>query len=476
MPSPLRPSPTVIRVCTGRKWKEGNQISIQGESSASPLVGGIEAAGRWRRPVPPLAALTAPPPPPCLSMEEEQDPAAAAGGGGDGVDFLDCLGPDTSAIVFTLLSDPAHLARAAAVSRSWRHFVIANHFSKALCLRASPDVSNFARILQLPAPAPPPPPPPFAAATTSTSSSNQHDAESHTTTTTTDTEHAVYLRLAHALLSPSHPRDCIKQCIAASTTDNFPHESILNTLHANDHDDMMPSYWSSGGQSDPAVPESLIYSLHSHLCLLHEIKIQPFKAFFQYGDPIYSAQYVRFRMGYPKSPLRPQDLVSDDNEALGLAADHNYVWTYTSPEFPMLQENVLQSFRLPRPVLCIGGVVKVELLGRIQKQDIDGLYYICVSNVQILGNPLSRELAVAPCEDGVVLKYHPEPRTSNACRCDMSGDDGGSPSKWHNFASRIWATGTGRGTGWNQALLSRLLFGPPLQFVEEDDDHSEEEA
>jgi hypothetical protein len=42
----------------------------------------------------------------------------------------------------------------------------------------------------------------------------------------------------------------------------------------------------------------------------------------------------------------------------------------------IFQENVLQSFKLPHPVLCIGGVVKVELLGRVQKQAMDGLYYI----------------------------------------------------------------------------------------------------
>jgi hypothetical protein len=37
-------------------------------------------------------------------------------------DFLDFLGPDTSATVFTMLHDPADLARASAVSRSWRTF------------------------------------------------------------------------------------------------------------------------------------------------------------------------------------------------------------------------------------------------------------------------------------------------------------------------------------------------------------------
>ncbi|KAL6638322.1 hypothetical protein ACP70R_025894 [Stipagrostis hirtigluma subsp. patula] len=378
-----------------------------------------------------------------------------------GVDFLDWLGPDTSSIIFTLLSHPADLARASAVSRSWRAFVVANRFGKALCLRACPDASTFTRIHLVTTPAPP--------TATSTACRINQDAA--------DAEHAVYLRLAHALLSPPNADICALRCVAASSTDNFPQETIDNTLEPFDYIEMTPYYWSSGGQSDPAVPESLVYMLQSHLCLIHEINIQPFKAFFQYGDPIYSAQYVRFRMGYPKSPLRSQDLVSEENEAQQLAADQNYVWTYTSPEFPMLQENVLQSFKLPRPVLCIGGVVKIELLGRIQKQAMDGLYYICVAHVKILGNPLSRELAVVPCEDGVVLKYRPQPRRSNSGSCDSAGDDGGSAAKWHSFAWRMWQAGTGNGIRLNQALLNRLLFGPPMQFVEEEaGDQSEEEA
>ncbi|KAL6607844.1 hypothetical protein ACP70R_040907 [Stipagrostis hirtigluma subsp. patula] len=305
--------------------------------------------------------------------------------------------------------------------------VIANHLSKDLCLRACPDASNFTRILQLATP------PAATTTTTSIDINGQTDAAAAAGSSAAEyidgphAEHAVYLRLAHALLSPSNAKNCIIRCVAASSTDNFPEEAIDNTLVPFDHIEMTPSYWSSGGQTDPAVPESLIYRLQSDLCLIQEVNIEPFKAFWLHGNPIFSAQYVRFQMGYPKSPLRSQDLVSEENEGLELAADHNYIWTYTSPEFPMSQENVLQSFKLPRPVLCIGGVVKIELLGRIHREAMDGLYYICVSHVNILGNPLSRELAVIPCEDGVVLKYRPQPWRSNICSCDSAGDDGGSP-------------------------------------------------
>lgn len=371
------------------------------------------------------------------------------------LDFVEWLGPDTSTTVFTLLDDPADLARASAVSRSWRRFVIAYQFSKIQCLRVCPEVSNFTSIEVR-----------GSATREDMGSSAAAEWENQ------KRDHRVYMHLSHGLLSPYNSKDCIIHCIGASSTDNFPEESIENTLVPIDRVEMRPSYWSSGGQRDPGVPECLIYRLQSDLCLIDEIKIQPFKAFFQYGDPIYSAKCVRFRMGYPKAPLRSETLVSDEDEGQ-LTADDNYNWTYTSPEFPMLQENVLQSFKLPRPVLCIGGVVKIELIGRIQKQAMDGLYYICVSHVQMVGNPLSRELGVAPCENGVALKYYPDPRRSGVCCSYSSGDDDRSPTKWHSFATRIWQSGTARGIGWNQALLNRL-FGPPVQFLDEDDLSEEE--
>ena len=42
----------------------------------------------------------------------------------------------------------------------------------------------------------------------------------------------------------------------------------------------------------------------------------------------------------------------------------------------------MQVFKLPRPVLCIGGVLQVELLGRVQTQQMDQLYYIWYFHLQ----------------------------------------------------------------------------------------------
>lgn len=48
------------------------------------------------------------------------------------------------------------------------------------------------------------------------------------------------------------------------------------------------------------------------------------------------------------------------------------------------QESSLQKFKLPEPVICIGGILQVELLGRVQRQEMDSLYYIWL----VLYNPV----------------------------------------------------------------------------------------
>jgi hypothetical protein len=54
--------------------------------------------------------------------------------------------------------------------------------------------------------------------------------------------------------------------------------------------------------------------------------------FFYDGQPIFSSKMVRVRIGRSKPS---GGLAEVDNQTV--IADENYVWTYTSPEFPMRQ-------------------------------------------------------------------------------------------------------------------------------------------
>ncbi|KAK3194890.1 hypothetical protein Dsin_026200 [Dipteronia sinensis] len=282
----------------------------------------------------------------------------------NGIDFLQVLDPDMSSKIFMCLEDLSDLVRVSAVSRSWRHHVIANGFCKLLCLRLFPQLSKVDNVIEL-------------------TSSTKNLAEVGSMTQ----EHRAYTFLARGFTSLA-VKNLIAEPIIASSTDNYLKESIYNTMDPSDRADpsdrtgWTASYWSSQGQSNPAVSETLTYELDGDLCLINEINIQPFQAFFQGDEPIYSAKAVRFRMGHVKPPADcPLDVLQD-------SVHNSFVWTYTSEEFPMAQENRLQNFKLPEPVLCIGGIMQVELLGRVQIQEIDNLFYICVTHVQIVGRSL----------------------------------------------------------------------------------------
>lgn len=89
-------------------------------------------------------------------------------------------------------------------------------------------------------------------------------------------EHRVYALLAHCCTKPS-VTECVAAAISASSTDNYPEESIENTLEIRDLFGRLASYWSSKGNKDPSAPEKLIYRLASDLCVVTEIGIQPFQ-------------------------------------------------------------------------------------------------------------------------------------------------------------------------------------------------------
>ncbi|CAM0946530.1 unnamed protein product [Alopecurus aequalis] len=273
-----------------------------------------------------------------------------------GGDPLEWVGLDISTSVFRLLELPADLVRAAAVSRTWRRLVIENNLSKSLCLRLCPEVATVAAVAEVTRSPPSPVVP-------------ESDSER---------DYRIYSNLAGAFVSGSgNPSTgCVLRCVGASSTDVFPTETMVHTLDEDEMVDFSDSYWSSGGADDPEEPESLTYRLNSDICIVDEIRVQPYQAFFQLDHPIYASKAVRFRMGHYKLPRGSESFVSDGDENKMVNTDKKYMWTYTSPEFPMLQENVLQSFKLPHPVLCIGGVVMIELLGRVQKQESDDRYYI----------------------------------------------------------------------------------------------------
>ncbi|KAG6390175.1 hypothetical protein SASPL_151657 [Salvia splendens] len=316
--------------------------------------------------------------------------------------------------------------------------VIANGLCKKLCLTKCPEAASFARVVVMKEYVEP----------------RGTDVEGSGELACLEREHRVYASLGRELIT-SGRESCITDAVCASSTDNYPDESIKNTLEPSDRIGHRASYWSSKGATDPSASETLIYKLASQLCLITELHVHPFQAYFQFGFPIYSPKAVRFHMGYSKDPLEIDDEEADEFMDVKDYHDDMFVWTYSSPEFPMAQENFLQKFKLPKPILCIGGILKVELLGRLQTQEMDGLYYICINHVQVIGRSLSPVFDLEMIGDGgkCTLKYNPVMRYTFPS-VDISETESSSRSHFHRFSESI--------RSWEQLILNTFRGAGPL--------------
>ncbi|RHN51795.1 hypothetical protein MtrunA17_Chr6g0472891 [Medicago truncatula] len=99
-----------------------------------------------------------------------------------------------------------------------------------------------------------------------------------------------------------------------------------------------------------------------------------------------------------------------------------FLWIYISPNYQMFQENRLQVFKLPKPVLCNEHVLLVELHGRAQKQGL--LYYIGISHIQAVGLLILAAFKEIRHRSGkYILKYCPSIRvlysSSSSSSCWM---------------------------------------------------------
>ncbi|XVF50773.1 hypothetical protein PTKIN_Ptkin04bG0130400 [Pterospermum kingtungense] len=157
-------------------------------------------------------------------------------------------------------------------------------------------------------------------------------------------------------------------------------------------------------------------------------------------------------MGHPRSLKELQHDTGDASTSIHHLAD-KFIWTYISPEFPMAQ------FKLSEPALCIGGFLQVELLGRVQRQETDGLYYICITHVQIVGRPLLPrfDIEILDATGSCALKYLPETGNSRSPK----GDNGAS-SRFYTFTARLLQRGT---RGWERMILNTLLRAGALMLV-----------
>lgn len=147
--------------------------------------------------------------------------------------------------------------------------MIENGISKQVCLRKFPQLSSIARVVE----------------EGCRMNESSVDGSSDSDVETLRRDHRVYASLLQALETlVSSPTDCIEYAIGASSTDNYPVESITNTLYPRERYLNRASYWSSKGQRNPEVPETLIYRLKADFAVVTEIEIQPFEGIYSFFE------------------------------------------------------------------------------------------------------------------------------------------------------------------------------------------------
>ncbi|KAF4371794.1 hypothetical protein F8388_023107 [Cannabis sativa] len=328
-------------------------------------------------------------------------------------DFIFWFAEEISIKILTYLDDPSDVVRVSSVSKLWRQFVIEHDICKQLCLKKFPEISGAVELNNLIEPV-------------------DIGLRNGTEFELLKRNHKIFSFLAKAL-SPVITNDCLSTAISASSTDNYPTESIVHTLQPGDRNQ-------------------------------------------NHRYPIYSCKAVRFKMGHLRN-LGESDTDFSDNESEDhTLLDDRFVWTYISPEFPMvqeldvscgrwgqspghsrfrqwsawffflltcsiirkilvspfsLQESFLQKFELPEPALCVGGYLLVELLGRCLnllvsnevipvlfiKASLDDRVILSIAHVQIVGRPLLPTFDVEMHEpSGKCLLKHYSETITNSCK------------------------------------------------------------
>ena len=146
----------------------------------------------------------------------------------------------------------------------------------------------------------------------------------------------------------------IKDAQGASSTDH-PRQTLDNVLEDNRH-----TFWSSSGSADSSSHEWICFSLHS-VSMIHQVVIQPFRATFQAGIPVYAPLTVTVMVGFNPDVLHT-----------------------VTPEFTIENEPVPQTLDLSQ-YLLVGNFIKIQLNGKRQAQHLDDLFYIALQSVQCTG-------------------------------------------------------------------------------------------
>lgn len=180
-----------------------------------------------------------------------------------------------------------------------------------------------------------------------------------------------------------------------------------------------PLYWSSSGtQPEHAMSEDhgeatgarrseedvegkrslewIEMRLNASVAVVEAVQMQAFRAEFQRYAPLYAPKWARL--------VRLKDLQDVDGHGFAEGSDRWEAWEDDVGWHEVEYTDQVQTWSTPRREACIGGCVRLEMRGKPQRQEADGLHYTCLSRVRLLGRAV-RGVRVVKEEDGWKLDF-----------------------------------------------------------------------
>ena len=117
------------------------------------------------------------------------------------------------------------------------------------------------------------------------------------------------------------------------------------------------TWWSSAPSADAAASDALTLLLAAPVCVITAVQLRPLRARHLPGEPVFAPAAVRLHV-----PAEP----SDSQGALGYSEGglQRLAWAPAGPAAAVACSDALQTIELAPPALCVGGLLKVELIGR----------------------------------------------------------------------------------------------------------------
>lgn len=136
--------------------------------------------------------------------------------------------------------------------------------------------------------------------------------------------------------------------------------------------------------------------LSTSVAVVEAVQIQAFRAHFQPNSPLYAPKQARI--------VRPLQMQEVDGHGFADGSDDRDGWEDQGTWHPVEPTDQVQTWSTGSKEACLGGCVRLEMRGKPQKQEADGLHYVCLSRVRLFGRAV-RGVRLVKGEDGWRLGF-----------------------------------------------------------------------